>query len=124
MISALIDDAVVSFAGPASNFLFAVLAYLIFLTLFNGLNYSSGALFSIFWMTIFFNIFLFCFNLLPIPPLDGSHILFDLIPNKLTAKYLSFSSYGTIILLIFIYSPLWPYFITMVNWISNFFKIP
>ncbi len=31
--------------------------------------------------------FLFVFNLLPIPPLDGSHILFDIYPNKFTARY-------------------------------------
>jgi Zn-dependent protease len=59
------------------------------------------------------------FNLLPIPPLDGSHILFDLFPNKITAGLLNLGLYGSIILLLFIYSPLWKYFFNAINWVLN-----
>lgn len=114
------DDAVVSFAGPLSNFLLAVVFALLLSSFYNFQLTSSGILFNILWYGVFFNIFLFAFNLLPIPPLDGSHILFDLFPNQYTAKYLSIGFYGTIILLIFIYSPLWKYFFGLVNFIISF----
>jgi Zn-dependent protease len=66
-------------------------------------------------------VFLFAFNLLPIPPLDGSHILFDLFPNKLTAKYLNLGLYGSLLLLVFIFSPLWGIFMKIVNFILQLF---
>lgn len=115
------DDAFVSAAGPISNFILAVFLFLIFAFLdnTNPQNYETAK--SILWFGTFFNIFLFVFNLLPIPPLDGSHILFDLFPNKFTAKLLNLGFYGTFILFIFIYSPLWDYFFALVNFILKMF---
>ncbi|MCB9206840.1 MAG: site-2 protease family protein [Ignavibacteriales bacterium] len=117
------DDAIVSFAGPLSNFILAVLVYVIY-NILNSTGFEfSNTLTNIFRLTIIFNIFLFCFNLLPIPPLDGSHIIFDLFPNNYTAKLQRLGIYGTLILFIFIYSPLWAVFMNVVNWISSYFKI-
>ncbi|HEY6905956.1 MAG TPA: site-2 protease family protein [Ignavibacteriaceae bacterium] len=113
------DDAIVSFAGPVSNFLLAILFFFLFMLIFKS-NVSHYIL-NLFWYGVFFNIFLFVFNLLPIPPLDGSHILFDLFPNKLTAKFINLGLYGSIILLVFIYSPLWGYFMSLVNLILEMF---
>jgi len=113
------DDAIVSFAGPFSNFLLALLFFISFLIAYN--SNSESYLVDIFWYGVFFNIFLFAFNLLPIPPLDGSHILFDIFPNKITASLLNIGFYGSIILLIFIYSPLWGYFMKFVNFILSLF---
>ncbi len=115
------DDAIVSFAGPFSNFILAVLFFICFLITANlGIHYRQYIL-NIFWYGVFFNIFLFAFNLLPIPPLDGSHILFDIFPNKFTARILSLGFYGSIILLFFIYSPLWSYFMNFINLILSLF---
>lgn len=115
------DDAVASFAGPFSNFLLAVVFFIIMLlVLKTGESYKQFWI-NLLWYGVFFNIFLFAFNLLPIPPLDGSHILFDLFPNKYTAKLLNLGFYGTIILLVFIYSPLWAYFMKLVNLILSLF---
>ncbi len=117
------DDAIVSFAGPFSNFIFALITYLIF-SLISSMGFEvSSIVYNIFRLTIIFNVFLFCFNLLPIPPLDGSHILFDIFPNKYTAKLLNLGVYGTLILFIFIYSPLWSVFMNLVNWVMQFFSI-
>ncbi len=113
------DDAVVSFAGPAANFLLAVIFFIFFSVIYH--SNISYLIVNIFWYGVFFNIFLFAFNLLPIPPLDGSHILFDVFPNKITAKLLSLGLYGSIILLVFIYSPLWGYFMDLVNFILRVF---
>lgn len=115
------DDAVVSFAGPFSNFLLAILFFIIFLFIEKDSVGSSAFWLNIMWYGVFFNVFLFLFNLLPIPPLDGSHILYDLYPNNLTAKLLNLGFYGTIILLIFIYSPLWGLFMKLVTFILNLF---
>ena len=117
------DDAIVSVAGPLSNLVLAIIVYVAyhFLTMY-GIQISA-LFFNIFRLTIIFNIFLFCFNLLPIPPLDGSHILYDLLPNQYTAKLQNLGLYGTLFLFIFIYSPLWPMFMNAVNWITGFFKM-
>ena len=115
------DDAVVSFAGPFSNFLLAVIFFLLMLVALNTGLLHQRFWINFFWYGVFFNIFLFAFNLLPIPPLDGSHILFDLFPNKYTAKLLNLGFYGSIILLFFIYSPLWSYFMKFINLILSLF---
>lgn len=117
------DDIIVSFAGPFSNLLFTFITYLFYLILsFNEIELSS-ILYNIIRLTIVFNIFLFCFNLLPIPPLDGSHILYNIFPNQFTLKLLNLGSYGTILLFIFIYSPLWALFMNFVYLIISLFKI-
>ena len=90
------DDAIVSFAGPLSNFVFAAFSYLIYVLILSAGIDLSDTFTNIFRLTILFNIFLFCFNLLPIPPLDGSHILYDIFPNKFTAKFLRLGIYGTL----------------------------
>ncbi len=114
------DDAVVSVAGPISNFILALLFAVILFLNQNISADANGWLNSILTLAVYFNIFLFAFNLLPIPPLDGSHILFDLFPNKITAKILNLGFYGTIILFLFIYSPLWKYFMMLVIGITEF----
>ena len=111
------DDALVSFAGPFANLILALIFYLIFFFLLKYHITQNLLLINFLWYGVFFNIFLFAFNLLPIPPLDGSHILFDLWPNKITAKILSIGFYGSIILLVFIYSPLWGIFMKFINFI-------
>jgi Zn-dependent protease len=115
------DDALVSFAGPLSNFILAVIFFIGFLVILNLNFHYQHYILNIFWYGVFFNIFLFAFNLLPVPPLDGSHILFDIFPNKVTAKLLNLGLYGSIILLVFIYSPLWGFFMKFINLILNLF---
>lgn len=115
------DDAVVSAAGPFSNFLLAIIFFIGFVII-TGIEGTNGSIMvNVFWYGVFFNIFLFTFNLIPIPPLDGSHILFDLFPNKITAGLLNLGLYGSILLLLFIYSPLWGIFMELVNFILRLF---
>ena len=115
------DDAFVSFAGPLSNFLLALLMFLILISVIHFDFSYRKYIINILWYGVFFNVFLFAFNLLPIPPLDGSHILFDLFPGKYTAAILRLGLYGSIILLLLIYSPLWGYFMDVVNFILRLF---
>lgn len=113
------DDAYVSFAGPFANLILALIFYVIFFVFINYRLTQNQLIVNFFWYGVFFNIFLFAFNLLPIPPLDGSHILFDLFPNKITLKILNLGLYGTLILLLFIYSPLWRFFMQLINFILD-----
>jgi Zn-dependent protease len=115
------DDAVVSLAGPVSNFILSVLLFVLFIISVNIFGEQNSIISNLLWYGVFLNVFLFAFNLLPIPPLDGSHILFDLFPNKLTAKYLNLGLYGSLLLLVFIFSPLWGIFMKIVNFILQLF---
>lgn len=94
-------SAKVSLAGPGSNLLIAVVFGL-------GIRFFSGkieipSLFAMFSFIVFINILLAVFNLIPIPPLDGSHILFAFLPPSLEHLKITLSQYGFLILLLFIF---------------------
>lgn len=87
----------VALSGPISNFLIAILFSLFvrFLPLSqNFLNFFS--------IISFYNFAWGIFNLVPIPPLDGSHILFSLLREKGRKMELFFYQYWVLILIIFI----------------------
>ncbi len=91
--------ALIAVAGPAANFSMAVIVGLSlrFLPLTNP---GMIAFFSVF---VWLNIILGIFNLMPVPPLDGSHILFSILPasfNKLKI-YLLQSGFVLLIFVIF-----------------------
>ena len=87
----------VALAGPATNFLIA----LIFGLLIRFFNLSQN--FLIFFSIISINNFAWgIFNLIPIPPLDGSHILFTLLPEKFSNVKFFLQRYSPYILIIFL----------------------
>ncbi len=75
-------ETLVAFAGPASNF---ALAIIVGLAMRFGIVPSEA--FSLAFMAVFINILLGIFNLIPIPPLDGSKVLPSLLPRTLAAQY-------------------------------------
>ena len=94
-------SAKVALAGPASNFAIALvfgtaLRFLPHLSLISGIS-------LIFSYIVYINILLAVFNLLPIPPLDGSHILFTFLPEKFANIKLFLHQFGIFILLFFIF---------------------
>jgi len=97
------DTILVSLAGPASNFATAILVYLILLLVrsSSGLVTQFTYLYIVLKSLIEFSIALGLFNLLPIPPLDGSKAFFAIFfkrPERLLYDR-SLDLYGTIVLL-------------------------
>jgi Zn-dependent protease len=94
----------VALAGPLSNLLIAFVTSFIYVAALNlfwplpndiyfPMRYVAEALISV-------NLMLGCFNLIPIPPLDGSKILIRFLPKKYSYYLLEFDRYGFIVLAI------------------------
>jgi len=90
--------ALVSLAGPLSNF---VLAVLFVIPIKLGLTNSVSQ--PILIQAILLNLILGTFNLIPIPPLDGSKLLASLAPEEWMYKILSLERYGFVLVLIFLW---------------------
>ena len=95
--------AITALAGPASNFLLAILAIGISKAIYLYAPYTAA------WDMIFFfflytvaplSIGLGLFNLLPIPPLDGSKVLAVLLPDRAYVQLMRYERYGMIVLLL------------------------
>jgi Zn-dependent protease len=102
-------DALVALAGPLSNLLLAAVAALVFrLVDATGASLPSIAIQVLF--TFFsINLALMIFNLIPIPPLDGSHVLYALLDPPTAWRVRAFlTQYGTIILMVAIFLPIIP----------------
>ena len=103
------DDILVSLAGPMSNLITSFVA-LILLTLMIkfGFPISDGVL-AVFRLIIIYNINFAIFNMLPIPPLDGSHILKQILPYELSRQFEQLERYSFIFLIIIIATPVLSY---------------
>lgn len=88
----------VSLAGPLMNFLVAIIFGLAirFLPL-------SSILLDLFSIIVLYNFAWGIFNLVPLPPLDGSHILFSFLPEKFSHAKLFLTQYGFFFLIFFIF---------------------
>lgn len=95
------DMAKVAFAGPASNLLVVVLCVFIFKILVI-LNVQEVLFYKILIYGIQINLILAIFNLIPIPPLDGSKIIASFLPDRQSLRYLSLERYGMIFVIILI----------------------
>ncbi len=115
------DMAYVGIAGPTANFLLAALAG--FLLRLSS-QFSLPGIF-IFKYILTLNVVLGVFNLVPVPPLDGSRLLKALLPPKLAYKYGLIEPYGflILILLLTIFSSFFWFFIgPLINFLIKFFS--
>ncbi|GGH05329.1 site-2 protease family protein [Silvibacterium dinghuense] len=132
------DDTLVTLAGPCSNLLAALLALIALVILTKASPAGMMAVHSvivgaidpemmasavfpmaiIFYLTVVLNLFLAVFNLLPLPPLDGSHIVRNFLPYKAVRVYDSMGMISLLLMLI-IGSPVVNFFVApalaMVN---------
>lgn len=97
------DMAIVSLAGPVTNFLIAVLAALVLK--FGADFISSPVLLTIIFRIVELNLLLGIFNLLPIPPLDGSKVFSLLLPENTARSYLALGSVGFFIIFFLLMVP-------------------
>jgi Zn-dependent protease len=96
----------VAAAGPATNLLLATLGA-VMLGLYAGSLTAppvgvSEYVFGGLQLFILINVFLALFNLLPIPPFDGSHIVEGMLPRSLAAQYARLRNLGMLLLVILI----------------------
>ncbi|MFB0532452.1 MAG: site-2 protease family protein [Desulfatiglandales bacterium] len=115
------DYTLVSLAGPISNILLAfafafILPFSMIIFKGHGIP-ASLARFIFFGVKI--NIILGMFNLLPIPPLDGSHVLAYLLPYPLSVRYQAIAKYGILIFLVLIFTDSLRYPFVFADFISN-----
>lgn len=89
----------VSLAGPLSNLAMAILTVVLIAVAQPG----SGFVLQFAYFFIQINVLLFVFNLIPIPPLDGSHVLFALLPGDSYRLHMQLSQYGFLVLLAVIF---------------------
>jgi len=107
-------SAKVALAGPGSNLAIA-LVFGLALRFFPEIS-TIPSLPLLFSYIVYINILLAIFNLLPIPPLDGSHILFTFLPPGMENIKIFLSQFGLFILLFIIFF-LFRWISLIINWI-------
>jgi Zn-dependent protease len=117
------DLALVSLAGPLTNILLAVLFAVIIHTLELTNTFSPESIvFQILFMVVQINIVLAIFNLIPIPPLDGSKVFAVLLPNDLAKAYLAIGQFGMFILFLLLFFPIGPFSLqTLISYLYHTF---
>ena len=93
--------ALVALAGPAANFVIAALCAI-------PLRFGTAATFGgayqeILLYVVYFNCVLGVFNLVPIPPLDGSNVVYGLLPPRQQYTWRQFQQYGPMLLLLLLF---------------------
>ncbi len=123
----------VSLAGPLSN-IFLAIVFLILFKLYVLFGFESLAGTSIgeflekmLFSGVIINSVLAFINLIPLPPLDGSHLVAKFLPYPFDARYMSISKYGMMILLLLIVTDVLGYFINkylsvIVNLVVSFIQ--
>jgi Zn-dependent protease len=107
------DIALVSLSGPMTNILLAILGSLLIHIFYPDMSLSmvtkSGIIGFCLSSLVSLNLLLAIFNLIPIPPLDGSKILASILPKKDAAAYLSLEPIGLFILFALLLIPIGPF---------------
>lgn len=107
------DMALTGVAGPISNLLLAVIFALLMKLFYLGIDYVRFPNENVFMMAVYFRSFLYygiylnvalaIFNLIPVPPMDGSRLLFALLPSNLYFKIMRYEQYIYIIMLVLLF---------------------
>lgn len=110
--------AAIGIAGPVTNLLLATIASIVL----NGLSLNPGSIRDVFTLFIELNVRLFVFNMLPIPPLDGSRLLYASAPRSLQVLMEKMEQMGIFISIMIIFlllSVLGPILINAGDFILN-----
>ena len=92
--------ALTALAGPVSNFLLAFLMLFAAKIIFSGASWTqtNEAIFDLMLTVAVLSIGLGLFNLVPIPPLDGSKVLFSVLPDRAYDQLMRYERYGMLLL--------------------------
>jgi Zn-dependent protease len=93
------DMVMVGLAGPVANFLSAIVISILIKYVF----FNQGLIFKFLDSFMAISVVLGVFNLIPIPPLDGSRVLLGLLPRELAMRYASLERYGFLIIFALVY---------------------
>ena len=104
--------ALVSLAGPLMNFLIAAISLLIYVLVYFRFGIRNIAFDKIMINIYYINIGLGVFNLIPLPPLDGSKILASILPTRLEYKFYRLEQYSYLILIILIFTNIIDYILS------------
>ena len=111
----------VAFAGPLSNIIIGL--FFVLLIKFSSTLGLSSIFVQLSFMIVLINLTLAFFNLIPIPPLDGSKILISLLPFNIQDKFLFFMQrWGLILVLLFVFflwTPLFNVLLNFIFWITG-----
>ncbi|MDR7869990.1 MAG: site-2 protease family protein [Tissierellaceae bacterium] len=94
------DTLLVSIAGPAANFIISIIIILVFKANIVR-NYIA---IEMLFITLWYNIMLGIFNLLPFPPLDGSKVVASLLPEKIEYYFYKYERYLYLVLILLIFT--------------------
>lgn len=123
------DDILVSIVGPLSNLVVAFFCVIMFIItqrlvgpsdlISAGLDQNAGAFFvKMFYAGIPLNIFLAVFNLIPVPPLDGSHVVASLLPENIANRYRQIGFAGILFIIIMMrLEPVWHAVLATVHFV-------
>jgi len=106
------SEAIVAISGPASNLVIAVI-FGLFIRFSAYIGITSMMFLEAAQFVVLINLILMVFNLIPIPPLDGSKILFTLIPNRYIEIRHLIERYS-LLLILFVIFFLWKLIIPIV----------
>ena len=95
--------AITALAGPAANVVISIVFLFLYGLLFRPLG-GGGIVLEMIYITAYLSISFAIFNILPISPLDGSKVLFSLLPERRYAQLMRYERYGMILLLVLVSS--------------------
>lgn len=116
------DSAIVAVAGPITNFILGFVLFLAYalVAIFAPANELINILLTMLLYGAYLNVSLGVFNLIPVPPLDGSKIFAYILKGKAREFLYTLERYSTIIILILFITKLPSMIVSpIVNWIAN-----
>jgi len=115
--------AITALAGPVSNIFLSVVFLFIYGLFYVSLSTAGnfgGILLKMLLTAAYLSCALAVFNIIPIPPLDGSKVLFSLLPEREYYKLMRYERYGMILLLIIVVTGVLTSFLTTgVGWVFD-----
>jgi Zn-dependent protease len=115
------DHAIVAIAGPASNLLLAFICSVILGVIASISSNPEGFLIQLLQAGVVINTVLAIFNLIPLPPLDGSWIMMAVLKGKALFHYIRLRQFGFPILMLMMWLGVWDLLSPVIHSLINFY---